>query len=338
MTRSIATRPCSAPSKTPCTSSSLDHRLHRHASMGRSDRGGAGLAPVGRHRPRRRHRLGGWLVGDGVTAANVAGRTLADLVLGRDSDLTRLPWVQHRSRRWEPEPLRWLGSTWRCAPCAVPTMSNGAQGARHCGRGRSFVCKVVGQLRACLCWPMTGGADVLRYTAFSTSATAAIPRASCSTPAASTTPPCSGLRTRWATASRVPLGRPDAATTCCATSARLRRCHSVATPPLLPRWPWSSTAHPTSCDSTLPPGSWRWRCAPDRTGIRSPPSPASRPPSRTPMRRGRRNPRRAGVGESDLDPRLPPRRAFAGAHHLVLGVRSRARLASLAYDFERLRA
>jgi glycine/D-amino acid oxidase-like deaminating enzyme len=51
----------------------------------------------------------GGYVGDGVTAANVAGRTLADLILGRDSDLTRLPWVQHRSRRWEPEPLRWLG-------------------------------------------------------------------------------------------------------------------------------------------------------------------------------------------------------------------------------------
>ena len=22
--------------------------------------------------------------------------------------MTRLPWVGHRSRRWEPEPLRWL--------------------------------------------------------------------------------------------------------------------------------------------------------------------------------------------------------------------------------------
>ena len=28
---------------------------------------------------------------------------------GRDTELTRLPWVGHRSRRWEPEPLRWLG-------------------------------------------------------------------------------------------------------------------------------------------------------------------------------------------------------------------------------------
>jgi glycine/D-amino acid oxidase-like deaminating enzyme len=51
----------------------------------------------------------GGYVGDGVAAANLAGRTLADLILGIDSDLTRLPWVGHRSRRWEPEPARWLG-------------------------------------------------------------------------------------------------------------------------------------------------------------------------------------------------------------------------------------
>ena len=51
----------------------------------------------------------GGYVGDGVATANLAGRTLADLVTGRDTDLVRLPWVGHRSRRWEPEPLRWLG-------------------------------------------------------------------------------------------------------------------------------------------------------------------------------------------------------------------------------------
>ena len=51
----------------------------------------------------------GGYVGDGVAAANLAGRTLADLILKRDTDRTRLPWVGHRSRRWEPEPLRWLG-------------------------------------------------------------------------------------------------------------------------------------------------------------------------------------------------------------------------------------
>ena len=51
----------------------------------------------------------GGYVGDGVATSNLAGRTLADLIIGRDSDLTRLPWVNHRSRRWEREPLRWLG-------------------------------------------------------------------------------------------------------------------------------------------------------------------------------------------------------------------------------------
>jgi glycine/D-amino acid oxidase-like deaminating enzyme len=51
----------------------------------------------------------GGYVGDGVATANLAGRTLADLVLGQDTDLTHLPWVGHRSPAWEAEPLRWLG-------------------------------------------------------------------------------------------------------------------------------------------------------------------------------------------------------------------------------------
>jgi glycine/D-amino acid oxidase-like deaminating enzyme len=51
----------------------------------------------------------GGYVGDGVSTTNLAGRTLADLILGRDTELVRLPWVDHRSRAWEPEPLRWLG-------------------------------------------------------------------------------------------------------------------------------------------------------------------------------------------------------------------------------------
>jgi glycine/D-amino acid oxidase-like deaminating enzyme len=51
----------------------------------------------------------GGYVGDGVSTANLAGRTLRDLVLGRRTPLTALPWVGHRSRTWEPEPLRWLG-------------------------------------------------------------------------------------------------------------------------------------------------------------------------------------------------------------------------------------
>ena len=51
----------------------------------------------------------GGYVGHGVTATNLAGRTLADLVLKRRTELTALPWVDHRSRTWEPEPFRWLG-------------------------------------------------------------------------------------------------------------------------------------------------------------------------------------------------------------------------------------
>ena len=51
----------------------------------------------------------GGYVGDGVATTNLAGRTLADLITGADSDLVRLPWVNHHSPQWEPEPLRWLG-------------------------------------------------------------------------------------------------------------------------------------------------------------------------------------------------------------------------------------
>jgi glycine/D-amino acid oxidase-like deaminating enzyme len=55
----------------------------------------------------------GGYVGDGVATTNLAGRTLAALIggpsLDGDDDLLRLPWVGHRSRRWEPEPLRWIG-------------------------------------------------------------------------------------------------------------------------------------------------------------------------------------------------------------------------------------
>jgi len=51
----------------------------------------------------------GGYVGEGVAATNLAGRTLADLVTGADTDLVSLPWVGHRSGRWEPEPLRWAG-------------------------------------------------------------------------------------------------------------------------------------------------------------------------------------------------------------------------------------
>ena len=51
----------------------------------------------------------GGYVGDGLSTTNLAGRTLSDLIRGESSDLTALPWVNHRSPRWEPEPLRYVG-------------------------------------------------------------------------------------------------------------------------------------------------------------------------------------------------------------------------------------
>ncbi|GGT25301.1 FAD-dependent oxidoreductase [Streptomyces chromofuscus] len=56
----------------------------------------------------------GGYVGSGVATANLAARTLRDLVQldsgqGNRTDLTDLPWVDHKVRKWEPEPLRWLG-------------------------------------------------------------------------------------------------------------------------------------------------------------------------------------------------------------------------------------
>jgi len=49
----------------------------------------------------------GGYAGEGVAAANLAGRTLRDLILGEPSPLAGLPWVGRSPRRWEPEPLRW---------------------------------------------------------------------------------------------------------------------------------------------------------------------------------------------------------------------------------------
>lgn len=58
--------------------------------------------------------LSGGYGGEGVGASNLGGRTLADLILQRDTPLTRQPWVLGNSpitslSSWEPEPCRWLG-------------------------------------------------------------------------------------------------------------------------------------------------------------------------------------------------------------------------------------
>jgi glycine/D-amino acid oxidase-like deaminating enzyme len=47
--------------------------------------------------------------GNGVATSNLAGRSLADLILGQDSDLLQLPHINHKTRVWEPEPFRFVG-------------------------------------------------------------------------------------------------------------------------------------------------------------------------------------------------------------------------------------
>lgn len=51
----------------------------------------------------------GGYTGDGVAAAHLAGRTLAELITGHETERTMLPWVHHHSPAWESEPWRWLG-------------------------------------------------------------------------------------------------------------------------------------------------------------------------------------------------------------------------------------
>ncbi len=52
----------------------------------------------------------GGYVGDGLSTTNLAGRTIADLLTNAETELVDLPWVNHRSRTWEPEPLRFVGA------------------------------------------------------------------------------------------------------------------------------------------------------------------------------------------------------------------------------------
>jgi len=52
----------------------------------------------------------GGYTGEGVAASNLAARILGDLVLENQSSVTELAWVDDTARRWEPEPIRWIGT------------------------------------------------------------------------------------------------------------------------------------------------------------------------------------------------------------------------------------
>jgi glycine/D-amino acid oxidase-like deaminating enzyme len=58
--------------------------------------------------------IAGGYGGEGVGASNLAGRTLADLILNKETHLTTMPWVCKQGRmdtlkKWEAEPIPWLG-------------------------------------------------------------------------------------------------------------------------------------------------------------------------------------------------------------------------------------
>jgi glycine/D-amino acid oxidase-like deaminating enzyme len=79
--------------------------------------------------------VGGY-AGNGVAAANLAGRTLVDLVLRETTERTSFAWVNRASRNWEPEPLRWLGSQ------AVLAMGEWADSLERKGRDAGVIGRI----------------------------------------------------------------------------------------------------------------------------------------------------------------------------------------------------
>ena len=113
-------RPRRRGSSPRCTATLVDlfpvlQRGADHPRLGRRARHRPRLDRLGRARPG--HRAGlGRRVRRRRREHDQPGRPdPRDLVLGHDTELTRLPWVDHHSRSWEPEPLRWLGRQRRAA-------------------------------------------------------------------------------------------------------------------------------------------------------------------------------------------------------------------------------
>jgi glycine/D-amino acid oxidase-like deaminating enzyme len=85
----------------------------------------------------------GGYIGNGVSTANLAARTLVDLVLGRDSELVTLPWVDRSSRRFEPEPLRFIGA--RALYLAYRAADRAEAGGRRASRLAGLASRVAGR-------------------------------------------------------------------------------------------------------------------------------------------------------------------------------------------------
>ena len=178
-------------------------RAHR-SPLGRTARRAPRLVRVGRVRPPHGLAWAGGYVGDGVAASNLAGRTLAALITGAGDDLTTLPWVQHRSPKWEPEPLRWLGvrAARRCRPrSTVPKPAT--TGPRLCGPG--WPAALLGHWSTLPGYRCTAGSccDARRRTVYTPSPDSTPPRAN-SRPSCQLDRPSSGRPSAyWPSTQRV---------------------------------------------------------------------------------------------------------------------------------------
>lgn len=65
--------------------------------------------PTMTYDPRTGLAMAGGYTGNGQSPSNIAGRLLADLITGRETELTQLPMARHKLVKWEPEPFRYLG-------------------------------------------------------------------------------------------------------------------------------------------------------------------------------------------------------------------------------------
>lgn len=90
--------------------------------------------------PKTRVAWAGGYVGDGLSTTNLAGRTLADLLTGADTELTRLAWVNHSSPSWEPEPLRFAGANAGMLAMQIADIEE------QVTRRRSLIARVMGPL------------------------------------------------------------------------------------------------------------------------------------------------------------------------------------------------
>ena len=82
----------------------------------------------------------GGYVGDGVGTSNLAGRTMADLILGLSTPLTKLCWVQHQSPKWEFEPLRFIAARGALLGADIADQIEGVTGKR------SLISKIIARL------------------------------------------------------------------------------------------------------------------------------------------------------------------------------------------------